>query len=668
MKTIKQKTRLLNRRNFLILFLAVLLFPVWTEALGKATEAPVFFPEQSGVNRFLGKKILWVSSYHRGYEANDDIERGIKAELRNSGVNLHIVFMDTKRNDSPGFGRLAALKVMAQIDQFKPDVIIASDDNAQRYLVEPYLKNGSTPVVFCGVNWDASQYGYPASNVTGMVEVDLTREMYQLMKRNAKGDRIGYLSGDVESERSVAAIYNKRFFNHSMKTYLVTSMAEFKEQFLRAQQENDMLYFYNYPGIKDWDPVEAELFISRHIRKPLGSHNDFMASFVVLVVAKSMEEHGRYAVQTALQILDGAAPADIAITENQEAELYVNLRMAKAASLVLPVSLLKTATAVGKIEAYLDPAPEFFQGRRYEGKKILWVDSYNKGYNWSDGIERGIRNILYDSGVEFVVEHLDILEQNGKEYGMKAGLNVMEKIKTFKPDLIIASDDSVQEFLVVPYLRGKSIPVVFCGVNRSPEYYGYPDTNITGMMEVQPVMDLQKYLQRYAKGTRVGFLAGDVTIQRELAQRYNEQFFGGRLHTFFAKNMNEFKQYFLAAQKEVDMLIFANYSGIKGWSGVEAEKFIKRNNTIPTGTYVSHMEPYVVFSVGKLSEEHGYFAAKTALKVLDGVNPRDIPFATNKLSDLVINIEQANAAHLVLPYRLLRTATVVGNRDNNVIN
>jgi hypothetical protein len=29
------------------------------------------------------------------------------------------------------------------------------------------------PVVFVGVNWDASPYGYPTANVTGSVEVEL---------------------------------------------------------------------------------------------------------------------------------------------------------------------------------------------------------------------------------------------------------------------------------------------------------------------------------------------------------------------------------------------------------------------------------------------------------------------------------------------------------------
>ena len=47
-------------------------------------------------------------------------------------------------------------KAKAEIDAFKPDVVIAADDNASKYLIEPYFKDAALPFVFCGVNWDAS--------------------------------------------------------------------------------------------------------------------------------------------------------------------------------------------------------------------------------------------------------------------------------------------------------------------------------------------------------------------------------------------------------------------------------------------------------------------------------------------------------------------------------
>jgi len=609
---------------------------------------------------FQGKKILWVSSYHQGYEANDDIEHGIRSVLEGTGVELRTFFMDTKRNDSPEFGKKAGYEAMAFMKKFHPDVVIASDDNAQKYLVVPYLRGGKYPVVFCGVNADPASYGYPATNVTGMVEVDLAPEMLELMRRYAKGDRIGYLSGNVDAERKVVAIYNKQFFHGKMKSYLVSSMAEFKETFLRAQQEVDMLYVYNYTGIKGWDKVEAELFLSRHTRVPTGSHNGFMSPFVVFVAAKSLVEHGEYAAETALKILQGAVPGKIPVTENRKVELYVNLRMAKAASITLPVSLLKTATVVGQDEAYLDDPPGTRPPNRYRGKKILWVDSYKDGYDWSDGIEKGIRSVLYETGAELHIFHMDTKTHDEKQYGAMVGQKAWELIQSYRPDVVIASDDNAQEDLVVPYLLGKELPVVFCGVNLDASRYGYPAANVTGMIEVDAVRLLEKYLQSYAHGSRIGYLAGDARTERQLVAFYNDRYYNGGLHSYRVHTMAEFKTAFLQAQDDVDMLVLANFAGIHDWDPVAAEEFIVAHNRIPSGSYLGFMAPYVVFTVAKVAEEQGNYAAKVALAYLDGTKATELPVRANHLSQLTINLKMAKASGIVLPFTMLRRAKVIG--------
>ncbi|MEZ4485605.1 MAG: hypothetical protein R2864_13850, partial [Syntrophotaleaceae bacterium] len=136
-------------------------------SLGLAASAP-----GTGLS-FAGKKVLWVDSYHQAYEWSAGIETGIREGLQGSGVELRIVRMDSKRRSSEDQIRKAALKAKAEIEAYRPDLVIASDDNAVKHLVVPYLKDTDLPVVFCGVNWDASIYGLPAGNVAGMVEVDL---------------------------------------------------------------------------------------------------------------------------------------------------------------------------------------------------------------------------------------------------------------------------------------------------------------------------------------------------------------------------------------------------------------------------------------------------------------------------------------------------------------
>ena len=605
----------------------------------------------------VGKKILWVSAYHQGYEANDAIEAGIRSQLAGTPVALRTFFMDTKRNNTAAHGQAAAQKALSIIEQFRPDVIIASDDNAQKYLVVPYLKTKSIPIVFCGVNWDMRQYGYPTDNITGMVEVDLAQQMYDLMRSYARGDRIGFLSGNVDAERKMIEIYNKRFFHGRLKTYLVESMAEFKQSFLQARQAVDMLYIYNYTGIKDWDPDEAELFLSRHTRIPTGSHNNFMAPFVTFVAAKSLQEHGRYAADTALQILSGMSPSKIAVTENKEVELYVNMRMAKAASFVFPVDLLQTATVISKVKAYLDPEPETRTPGQYAGKKIFFLDSYHNEYEWSTGIKNGLLSGLYETGIQLRSFYLDAKQKSAPECLKITGQTAYDDIVRFQPDVVIASDDPAQKYVVSPYLKEQNIPVVFCGVNWDASEYGYPAANITGMIEEEPIDRLISILQQFAKGPGLGYLAGNTLTQQKLVEFYGKQYFRQRkTHIRLVDSMADWKNAVLELQKTAGMLVLHNYSGIKNWDGKAAARFMRTHNTLPTGSMLDFMSAYVIFVLERIPEEQGSYAANAALRILDGTPAAQMPIEKNTLFRLILNLSMAEESKITIPYTLLKQA------------
>ena len=303
----------------------------------------------AGEQPYHGKKVLWVDSYHQAYEWSAGIEAGIRRELQNSGVELRIERMNTKWNFDEAFRREAALKAKAAIEEFRPDVVIASDDNAAKYLVVPYLKDTDLPVVFCGINWDASPYGFPCSNVTGMLEVEppeILEALIRHLRRYAEGDRIGYLCADTVLEHKRIQVYRERLSDGPMKVYLARDFAQFKDLFLQAQQEVDMIYIANYSDMPGWDPQVVEDFLARHIKLPTGSRTSYMARYVIVTVAKVPEEQGEWAARTALRILDGAQPDSIPLAANERASLTLNLRMAVAAGIQLPVETLSVASKV----------------------------------------------------------------------------------------------------------------------------------------------------------------------------------------------------------------------------------------------------------------------------------------------------------------------------------
>lgn len=299
---------------------------------------------------YAGKKILWIDSYHVGYPWCDGIGRGIQRGLTGSGVELKMWHMDTDRNRSEVYRRQAGILARTLIEEYRPDVVIVSDDNAQKYLVVPFLKDTDLPVVFCGVNRDPAEYGYPCRNVTGMREVDFTETLVAKMENFAGGDRIGLLAGDTETDRIMADYYSHSShpFHDRLKVYLVRTFDEFKQAVVRAQREVDILNIRTNAGIAGWDDDAAEAFLMEHNRIPTGSVLSWMKNFVIFDLAKQPEEQGEYAARTALKILGGTRPENLPIKTNKHAHLSINLKMAKAAGIVLPVSMLQTAEVIGQ--------------------------------------------------------------------------------------------------------------------------------------------------------------------------------------------------------------------------------------------------------------------------------------------------------------------------------
>ncbi len=289
--------------------------------------------------------VLFIDSYHKGYPWSDGIEKGIRLVLEEAGAGLKIHRMDTKRNPEPEFIQKAAMNAKKMIDEIRPDVIIAADDNASKYVIAPYYKNTDTPVVFCGINWDAGIYGYPYKNATGMVEVALLDELMEQLRAFSKGDRIGYIAVDNLTAKKEGSYYKKLFSIDLTETY-AAAFSEWKRKFIDIQKQADLLIIGNNAGIKGWVDEEAAGFIEAETRVPTGVLYDFLAPYAMIGFVKLPEEQGVWAAKTALKILNGTAPADIPVTRNHEGTLIINTRIAQVLKVELPYQLIELADQI----------------------------------------------------------------------------------------------------------------------------------------------------------------------------------------------------------------------------------------------------------------------------------------------------------------------------------
>jgi len=294
---------------------------------------------------YSGKKILYIDSYHQGYAWSDGITAGVRAALDGTGVTLKIIYMDTKRNKDEAFKKQAAQEAKKVIQSFQPDVVIAADDNASKYLIVPYYKGTDLPFVFCGVNWDASEYGFPCKNVTGMIEVSPVPQLLEQLRKISPGKKVGYLAADVLTARKEGTQYKKVFGIDLVERY-VSSYSQWENQFKEIQKSVDLLIVGNVAGIENWNKEKAQDYAEAHTTIPTGTIYDFLAPYSLVAYAKVAKEQGYWAGKTALKILGGASPENIPVSKNTEGELIINARVAESISGDIPYDLIESASKI----------------------------------------------------------------------------------------------------------------------------------------------------------------------------------------------------------------------------------------------------------------------------------------------------------------------------------
>jgi len=293
-------------------------------------------------------RCLYVSSYHSGYEWNDGIERGMDAVLQGK-CEVKKFYLDGKRHLDSDFAKAKALEAKELIDTWKPDVVIAADDNASKYLIMPYFKDAAVPVVFCGLNWTAEPYGYPYRNATGMIEVGPIEPLAAEVQAVVKNARRGvFLSADEITQRKEFAmnqeIYKRRGIEFTHKT--VRSMADWEASFAAAQARVDFLVIGNNAGINDWDGERARLYAHEHGRRFTVAYLEWMAPYAMLTMAKIADEQGEWAGKVALLILNGTPPSKIRIVANRRWTMYVNNKLLDKAGYRLSPEILRKAVKV----------------------------------------------------------------------------------------------------------------------------------------------------------------------------------------------------------------------------------------------------------------------------------------------------------------------------------
>lgn len=246
--------------------------------------------------------------------------------------------MDTKKNLSGGVQK--AREAYKLYKYFRPDGVIAADDNAQSLFVVPYLKDKvKTPVMFAAVNEEPEEYGYPASNVSGILERDFIAESIAFAKQLVPTiNTVGFLAKDSPSGRAILKQIEKETDTYLAKFVSFKLVETINETLTVIENYNktcDALFVDATNGIidadgKSLDNRQVTQIISKSFKKPtIGSNNFHVRNGVLCAVGKSGNAQGRESALMLLKAIKGIPIKQIPITVNKYGKRMLNITVMK---------------------------------------------------------------------------------------------------------------------------------------------------------------------------------------------------------------------------------------------------------------------------------------------------------------------------------------------------
>lgn len=299
-------------------------------------------------------RVLVLQSYDPGYPWTREVSVGVHRVLdQHSHFAVRWFYMDTKRHPWKEFKQKMGLSARQSIDRWKPDVIIAVDDDAQEFVSRHYVNHPGIKVVFAGVNGGIEPYGFVgAGNVTGIFErKDLVALKAALLvlrwPRAATGPlrvvHIGDNSSSVEHDDHYMREFDWRPLIN-LPSHKPATFDDWKQAVLEVQDKTDFILTTNYRKISRSagnralvPPEEVVAWTLANSRVPvIGSNGFFVEDGGELAIGTSPFEQGEVAARMAVKLIEGLAATEIPHASTRQFVVYMRSAKLRQRGMELP--------------------------------------------------------------------------------------------------------------------------------------------------------------------------------------------------------------------------------------------------------------------------------------------------------------------------------------------
>ncbi len=345
--------------------------PIQPVATVEPTVVPSPTPPPAEVRR-----VVVLYSYEPDFWATPQEKRGIIDGLASMGyvegqsVEITWLYMNTKTvNKTQEQMDAAAAKILPQIEEIDPDVLIILDDDALRH-VGSKLLDTDLPVVFAGVNGFPNDPNYspvgsladsldrPGHNITGVLErisfsagFDLLHQILPEAKTalfisdnssvtNLLMEGVG---GEAELDQAAIKVVDKVYTDD----YDVL-----KATILEYQDKVDAIVLFIPWTIVDKEgrhvpQQDVVAWMLRNNKRPGIAFLDVLAEEGYLCgVVVDMNQQGYHAAVMAGRILNGEKPSEMPIVDPVANRVMLNLARADQLGIDIPFEVLKSADVV----------------------------------------------------------------------------------------------------------------------------------------------------------------------------------------------------------------------------------------------------------------------------------------------------------------------------------
>ena len=283
---------------------------------------------------------------------------------------------------------------------------------------------------------------------------------------------------------------------------------------------------------------------------------------------------------------------------------------------------------------------------------VLVLNSYEKGFPWTDSIVNGIESVLNKelSDVELKVEYMDSKSVNYDSTYKKMLFDLYAyKYKDLDLDVIITSDDNAFNF-VREYHDSifSGVNVVFCGVNnlKAPDLvHGMP---FSGILEITAEKETIDLILSLHPGTKRLVLIYDTTPTGNYRWNQLEPILGCFPGIEFIRLDDRY--YISEIENKVKNLtddavvLFATLYRDKSGRFISLKEGVSRiseASTRPIYTYHRQVLKYGTIG-GKIlgGEQHGKKAAEIAIRIMKGEKAQNIPVVRETLAEYIFDYRQ----------------------------